>query len=275
MSETPALAPSTTDPTLRERWESVRTRIAQAAVRSGRSPQSVLLVVVSKSASLDQIRELVQLGQVDFGENRVQQLMQRAPAVDEFLMRRREMAGPGGGAPPSVRWHMVGTLQRNKARRCIDLVRLIHSVDNLRLAEEIQAAALKRESRDPHRAPDEPVEVLVEVNVAGEKSKQGVAPAAAKHLVAQIDTMVNLRVRGLMCMAPLEGGIDAAKRAFERCREIRDDILRSGDGGDRFDLLSMGMSNDFEAAIECGANLVRVGGAVFGAPVQPETDEDG
>jgi len=234
----------------------------------------VLLVVVSKSASLEQIRELVQLGQVDFGENRVQQLMQRAPAVDEFLARRREMAGPGAAGAPSVRWHMVGTLQRNKARRCIDLVRLIHSVDNLRLAEEIQAAALKRENRDPHRAPDEPVEVLVEINVAGEKSKQGVAPAAAKHLVAQIDTMVNLRVRGLMCMAPLEGGVDAAKRAFERCREIRDDIQRSGAGGDRFDLLSMGMSNDFEAAIECGANIVRVGGAVFGAPAQPEADEE-
>jgi len=273
MSESPTLAQPATGPTLRERWESVRSRIADATKRSGRPPNSVLLVVVSKSASLEQIRELVQLGQVDFAENKVQQLVQRVPVVEEFLARRRELAGPG--AATAVRWHMVGTLQRNKVRKCIDLVRLIHSVDNLRLAEEIQAAALRRENRDPQRAPIEPIEILIEVNVAGERSKQGVAPAAARHLVAQIDTMVNLRVRGLMCMAPLEGGVDAARRTFERCRELYEDVRRSGAGGGKFDILSMGMSADFEPAIECGANLVRIGGAVFGAPVQAEGDDEG
>ena len=246
--------------------------MADAAKRSGRSPDSVLLVVVSKSASLDQIRELVQLGQVDFGENRVQQLMQRAPAIDEFLSRRTELSGAVDAA--KVRWHMVGVLQRNKVRKCIDLVRLIHSLDNLRLAEEIQAAALRRENRDPKNAPVDPVEVLIEVNVSGEKSKQGAAPAAVRHLVAQIDTMVNLRVRGLMCMAPVEGGTDAARRTFERGREIYEDVRRSGAGGGRFDILSMGMSSDFEVGIECGANLVRVGGAIFGAPAQPDADDE-
>ncbi len=264
MGDTPALAHEpATGPTLRERWESVRSRIAAAAKRSGRKPESVLLVVISKSASLDQIRELIGLGQVDFGENRVQQLQQRAAAVEEFVSRRREL---GGGAAAPVRWHMVGTLQRNKVRKCLEIARLIHSVDNLRLAEEIQAAAMKR---------PEPVEVLVEVNIAGEKSKQGVAPAAARHLVDQLETMVNLRVRGLMCMAPLDGGLDAARAAFDRCRELHEEIRASAAGGGRFDILSMGMSADFEVAIECGANLVRVGSAVVGAPAQPEPEADG
>ncbi|MBX3354141.1 MAG: YggS family pyridoxal phosphate-dependent enzyme [Phycisphaeraceae bacterium] len=271
MSETPTLAQPATGPSLRERWESVRSRIADAARRSGRQPGSVLLVVISKSASLDQIRELVQLGQVDFGENRVQQLVQRVPVMDEFVARRREL----GGSAASLRWHMVGTLQRNKVRKCIDLVRLIHSVDNLRLAEEIQVATLRRENRDPKNAPTEPVEVLIEVNVAGEKSKQGAAPAAVRHLIDQIDTMVNLRVRGLMCMAPLEGGLDAARRTFERCRELYEDVRRAGAGGESFDILSMGMSGDFEAAIEFGANVVRVGSAIFGAPAQPDEADEG
>jgi len=272
MSESPTLAQPATGPTLRERWESVRSRVGAAAKRSGRAADSVLVVVVSKSASLEQIRELVQFGQVDFGENRVQQLVQRAAAIEEFLARRRELSG--AAQAPKVRWHMVGTLQRNKVRKCIDVARLVHSLDNLRLAEEIQGAALRRENRDPRNAPIEPLEVLIEVNVSGEQSKQGAAPAAARHLVAQIDTMVNLRVRGLMCMAPLEGGLDAARRTFERCREIYEDVRRSGAGGARFDILSMGMSNDFEIAIECGANLVRIGGAIFGAPAQPESEDD-
>jgi len=263
MAHSPTVArDATVGPTLRERWESVRARIADAARRSGRRPESILLVVVSKSASIDQIRELMGFGQVDFGENRVQQLIQRAAAIDEFTARRREL---GGEALPAVRWHMVGTLQRNKVRKCIEIARLIHSVDNLRLAEEIQVAGLKR--------PD-PVDVLVEVNIAGERSKQGVAPAAARHLVDQLETMANLRVRGLMCMAPLDGGLGAARSAFERCRELHEEIRTGGAGGGRFDILSMGMSADFEVAIECGANLVRVGGAVVGEPAQPEPDAE-
>jgi len=237
-----------------------------------------MLVVVTKSASIDQIRELIGFGQVDFGENRVQQLIQRAAAIEEFAARRRGLGGvaaTGAGAPggagsagaafPAVRWHMVGTLQRNKVRKCIELARLIHSVDNLRLAEEIQMASMKR---------SEPVDVLVEVNVAGEKSKQGVAPAAARHLIDQLETMVNLRVRGLMCMAPLDGGTAAARATFERCRELFDEIRQRGIGDGRFDILSMGMSADFETAIECGANLVRVGSAVVGEPVQTDADSD-
>ena len=239
--------------TLAQRFADVKSRIAGAARRAGRRPEDVMLVVVSKSGTVDQVRELMQLGQVDFAENRVQQLLQRAAQVDEWRARRIELAGEA----PSVRWHMIGSLQRNKVKKAIECTRLVHSVDSLRLAEEIQAAASRRES---------PVEVLVEVNVSGEPSKHGVAPGAAKHLVAQIETMVNVRARGLMCMAPLEGGPASARPAFERCRELYEDIRQAGAGGTRFDILSMGMSGDFEVAVECGSNLVRVGGAVIGPP---------
>jgi len=249
------------DGTLRERFDAIRDRIAAAAAQAGREPREIALVAVTKHASMDQVRELIGLGHVDLGENRVQQLVQRAAQVDEFLSRRRQLPeSAGSGEHPSrVRWHMVGRLQRNKVRKAVELSRLVHGVDSLRLAEEIQSVAVRREH---------PVEILVQVNVAGESAKGGVAPAAARHLVDQIDTMVNVKPRGLMCMAPLgeqgEPDPDLARRTFERCRELFDDIRAAGSGGERFDLLSMGMSGDFEIAIASGANLVRVGSSIFG-----------
>jgi pyridoxal phosphate enzyme (YggS family) len=247
--------------TLRERYELVRTRVAEAAVRSGRTPAQVLLVVVSKTASLDQIHELIQLGCRDFGENRVQQLVQRAAQVGEHLARKHELSG---GTAPELRWHMVGSLQRNKVRKAIEACRLIHSVDNLRLAEEIHSQGLRRER---------PVDVLVEVNVSGEASKHGIAPPALRHFVDQLDTMMNVRARGMMCMGPLGAGPDEVRSVFARAKEIFDDVRKSGAGGSHFDLLSMGMSGDYEIAVECGANVVRVGGAVVGPP-QVEDPED-
>jgi pyridoxal phosphate enzyme (YggS family) len=255
--------------TLRQRYEDVKSRLAAAARRAGRRPEEILLCVVTKSGSVDQIRELIQLGHADFAENRVQQLVQRAAQIDEWR-RRQEALGltPGAGAGAavsSVRWHMIGTLQRNKVRKAIECARLIHSVDSLRLAEEIQVAATRRER---------PVEVLVEVNIAGEDSKQGVAPGAARHLVRQIETMTNVKARGMMCMAPLAGGAEAARSTFTRCRELFEEIRQSGAGGERFDILSMGMSGDFEIAVECGSNLVRVGGAVIGPPQVTEGPDE-
>ena len=140
-------------------------------------------------------------------------------------------------------------------KKLIGLVRLVHSVDSLRLVEEIQSIAFKR---------DEPVEVLVQVNCSGEKSKFGCAVAAASHLCEQIDTMIHLRVRGLMTMAPYSENPEDARTTFERCRELFDENRQRGVGGDSFNILSMGMSSDFEIAIECGANMVRVGTALFG-----------
>ncbi len=270
----PTVSESGAERPLRERYDDVKSRIAAAAKRSGRTPAEIILVAVTKTASIDQIREVMSFGQVDLGENRVQQLQQRAAQVDEFLARRKEMPSSLGGsllAPlgattgPSVRWHMIGSLQRNKVKKAVELSRLIHSVDNLRLAEELQLAAERR---------DKPVEVLVEVNVADESTKHGIAPAAARHLVEMIETMISLKPRGLMCMAPIDADPATLRSIFERCRELFDEIRRIGVGGDRFDILSMGMSNDFEIAIECGANLVRVGSAIFGKPAIAESDED-
>ena len=251
--------------TLQQRYEAVRERIAAAAGRVGRRSENVHLCVVTKYAAIDQIRELLELGHMDFGENRVQALLQRAAQIEEFIERHRQLASSREvHLPEKPRWHMIGHLQRNKVRKVIELVRLTHSVDSLRLVEEIQMASSRR---------DEPVEVLVQVNTSREKSKSGVAPAAAQHLIEQIDTMVNLRPRGLMCMAPLVEDPELARPTFERLQELFEDIRTAGAGGEHFDILSMGMSNDFEVAIECGANLVRVGTAVFGPP--PADDPEG
>jgi len=272
--------------TLRQRYDDVRQRLDRAARRDGRRGSDIVLVAVTKFASFDQIRDLIELGHVDFGENRVQQLVQRSAQVDEFLQRARQLGTSRmSKVPAAVRWHVIGTLQRNKVRKVLPLVRLIHSVDSLRLAEEIQAAAGRR---------DESLEILIQVNTSGEKSKHGVAPAAVRHLIEQIDTMVNLKVRGLMTMAPLPAASPApapgctpapgrspgctpedARPTFQRCRELFDDICKSSVADDAFNLLSMGMSGDFEVAIECGANVVRVGTAIFGAPEEATGDAAG
>lgn len=260
-------APDSAERSIRDCYEEVLSRIAAAAKISGRRASEVVLVAVTKTASMDQIRELLALGHADLGENRVQQLQQRVAQVDEFLARRRELSSAATVKLPSqVRWHMIGTLQRNKIKKAIELVRLIHSVDNLRLAEDLQIAAEKRER---------PVEVLIEVNVAEESSKHGIAPAAARHLVDMVDTMLSLKPRGLMVMAPNTEDRDVLKRTFTRARELFDEIRRVGVGGDRFDILSMGMSNDYEVAIECGSNMVRVGSAIFGKPaIEEAADEE-
>lgn len=255
--------------TLKERYQAVKERIAAAAKRGGRSPSSVVLVAVCKYASIDQVRELIELGHADLGESYVQSLVQRAAQIEEFLQRHRQLRGTAAKTsqvPKQIRWHMIGHVQRNKARKVVELARLIHSVDSLRLAEEIQAAVARRE---------DVTEVLIQVNVSGEKSKFGIAPAAARHLIEQMDSMVNVRVRGLMCMAPLVENPQTARPVFERGRELFEDLVRAGVGGERFDILSMGMSSDYEVAIECGANMVRVGTAIFGAGTGATETEGG
>lgn len=244
---------------LKERYDAVRQRVADAAERSGRKADDIVLVAVTKYAAMDEVRDLIRMGHLDFGESRVQNLIQRAAQVEEFL-QRKSLANESS-LPDEVRWHMIGHLQRNKVRRVLDLVRLIHSTDSLRLAEEVQAAADKR---------DEPVEVLIQVNTSGESRKFGIAPAATRHLLDQMDTMLSIRPRGLMCMAPLVENPTDARPTFDRCKELFDDLRRSGIVDERFNILSMGMSNDFEVGIECGANVVRVGTAIFGRHEEPE-----
>lgn len=306
---------SATEARFRQVMERVRRAEARAigrrvsAAASGRagSGSGVLVVAVTKYADLEQIRELVMLGHRDFGESQVLQLLQRAAFVDEVLARQRTMKGvvsarkagapaaacigtsggpaspsacgthaPAAAAPPAadetsvepVRWHMIGHLQRNKVKKCLEVARLIHSVDSLRLVEEIQSIAFKR---------DRVIDVLVQVNCAEEKGKFGCAVAAAPHLCEQIDTMVHLRVRGLMTMAPYSEDPEDSRPTFERCAELFHEIRSRGVGGAHFNILSMGMSGDFEVAIECGANMVRIGSAIFGQrrdPESVETDEE-
>ncbi|MDY7107514.1 MAG: YggS family pyridoxal phosphate-dependent enzyme [Planctomycetota bacterium] len=246
-----------TGDSLRRRYESVRARIEAATERRGRRGRQVILVAVTSGASIDQIRQLLALGQVDLAETHASTLAQHAAQVEEFLQRHRELpSARRENLPGTVRWHMIGPLPRNRVRKILEMTRLIHSVDSLRLAEELQTAAAARLP--------EPLEVLIQVNAAGDRRGPGVAPPATRHLVEQIETMFNLRIRGLMCSAPPGGDPEAAREVFQRCHELFLDTRRSGLCSDRFDILSMGCSEDFEVAIECGANIVRVGRAIFG-----------
>ena len=234
-------------------------RVGEAATRSNRRPTDIITVAVTKTATPDQIRTLVELGHTDLGENRLQQLIQRRAQLDEFLSRKRTLGRvstmPGHEAPHTVRWHMIGHLQRNKVKQVVPLVRLIHAVDSLRLSEEIQAVASRT---------DGTIDILLQINASGEPTKQGIAPPAVPHLAEQIDSMVHVRLRGLMSIAPMVENPENARPTFARTAEIFSEVRTEGIGGDQFNILSMGMTNDFEVAIEEGANVLRVGRALFG-----------
>jgi pyridoxal phosphate enzyme (YggS family) len=263
---------SSVPPTLEERYTLVRERIARAAARAGRTADDIVLVAVTKTAEPEQVRRLIDLGHRHMGENRVQRLIQHAAIADEYLSRltvlstaRRQAESAQLARAHPVHWHMIGHLQRNKVRKAVELCRLIHSVDSLRLAEEIQQAALRR---------DQIVEVLVQVNCSGEPQKHGCPLAAVLPLIEQIETMVNIRVRGLMTMAPWSENPEDARPSFARCRELFEEVRAEGFGEGRFNLLSMGMSGDFEVAVSEGANIVRLGTALFGEPPQHARDGD-
>ncbi len=261
--------PATTaeQPPLEERYRAVMQRVADAARLAGRRPQDICVVAVTKTAGIDDIRRLIELGHRDFGENRVQQLEHRAAMIAEALERQSRLpslARPGALRASDIRWHMIGWLQRNKIKKILGVARLIHSVADLRLAEDLHAAAMKK---------DIDLDVLVQVNCSGEGQKNGCPLPAARHLCDQIDTMAHLRVRGLMTMAALDADPTVARFAFERCAEIFDDVRKTGVGDGKFNILSMGMTNDFETAIACGANMVRIGSAIFGPPAPGSQDD--
>ena len=244
---------------LAEKLEEVRQKIAAAATRAKREPSEVTLVAVTKTAAPEQIREVVQLGVTDLGESRVQVLTQRAAQMTEHLQRRITHGGESGAAAPKVRWHMIGHLQRNKVKSVLPLVGLIHSIDSLRLAEEIDAQAAKLNRRMP---------VLMQVNAGEEPQKFGVAVGAAVHLAEQVDSMSNLQLIGLMTMAPLDAPENKVRQAFSRTREIFEELRWHKIGGTAMRHLSMGMSDDFELAIAEGATMVRIGSLLFGGKVQ-------
>lgn len=237
---------------LQENLKRVEQRIADACERAGRDPGDVSLVAVTKYASLDIIRALVDLGCNNLGESRVQELTRRAGMVNEWLGRRaRDLAA---GARPRPRWHLVGHLQRNKVRAVLPWIDLIHSMDSLRLAEELDDASAKLDRITP---------VLMQVNASGEAQKHGVAVAAVTHLVEQVNSLPNLRLEGLMAMAPLTEDESVIRNCFERVRELYEEIHAERVAGPAFKTLSLGMTNDFEIAIEYGATIVRIGTALF------------
>jgi len=257
--------PREPSPGLRNRYEAVKERIAGAARKAGRRPDDVVLVAVTKNASIDVVRELLALGHRDFGENRVQQLANRSTQIAEYRQRLEDHPeSSGGNILPEPRWHMIGQLQRNKVRKLVDHVRLVHSIDSMRLAEEIQAQGARRDTQ---------VEILIEVNL-GESQKGGIAAPAVRHVIDQMDSMLNIKVRGVMGMAPLTENESEIRSAFDRCREIFEDVRKQVDDPDSIDILSMGMSNDLEIAIEYGSNVVRVGTALVGDPLVEDPEEE-
>lgn len=220
-----------------ERLADVKRRIEAAARAAGRSPDSVRLVAVSKTKPAEAIRAAYAAGQRDFGENYVQELTQKAEALSDL---------------EGLRWHAIGQLQRNKVKPVARIASVVHVVDRAELATELsnRAAAASRT-----------LDVLVEVNVAGEASKGGCAPDGVGALLEVISRAPSLRAIGLMTMPPFFDDPELARPAFTELRAIRD---RNG-GALALPELSMGMSHDFEVAIAEGATLVRVGTAIFGA----------
>jgi pyridoxal phosphate enzyme (YggS family) len=214
----------------------VRARIAAAAARARRRPDEVTIVAVTKGHPLERAREAAAAGLLDLGENRVQEALAKRDAWP--------------GAP--VRWHLIGHLQRNKAKLAAGRFALIHSLDSVRLADALEAAAA---------AAGIVQEVLVEVNVAREPQKSGAAPEDAPELVRHAAALGHLRLRGLMAMAPYTADAGVQRRVFRRLRELRDRLATP-----ELDLgvLSMGMSGDFEIAVEEGATMVRLGTILFG-----------
>jgi pyridoxal phosphate enzyme (YggS family) len=233
-----------------ERVKRLKEDISSVCARVGRDPAEVKLVVVTKSASQEAIEEVVRLGFTELGENRVQQLKKVVTDVDDFIGRN---AGEPG-MPRKVNWHMIGHLQRNKVRQVLPLVSLIHSVDTLRLAEEINLAAAKTNAVP---------RVLLQVNTSEESQKYGVPVGAALHLGEQIDTMPNIKLVGLMTMGPLTHNKDVIRKCFTRARELFLEMRSERAIGHNFEELSMGMSSDYEIAVEQGATILRIGSAIF------------
>lgn len=216
----------------------IRELMADAAGRSGRRPDDVSLIAVTKYVGPAEIDALVAAGCTEIGENRPQELWAKADQLQDR----------------TIHWHMIGHLQRNKARRTLPYVTLLHAGDSLRLLE-----AADRLSREAGRVTD----LLVEVNVSGDATKHGFAPDEVEPLLPKLARMSGLRIRGLMAMASWGGSLDEARQDFIRLRTLRDKLAASCPPEISLDELSMGMSGDFEVAIEEGATMVRIGSALY------------
>ncbi len=224
--------------TIKDNLVRVYDRISKAAERTGREASSIHLIAVSKTKPLAMIEEALRAGVTDFGENRVQEAL--------------EKVRPEDGAT----WHMIGPLQRNKAKTAVRIFDMIHSVDRLPLGQELNRRL---------QAAGRIMPVLIQVNTSSEDTKAGVEPDRALELAEQLSVLSGLSVRGLMTIPAFSPDPEDARPAFRLLRDTRDRIASAGVAGIGMDVLSMGMSHDFEVAIEEGADMIRVGTAIFGA----------
>ena len=216
----------------------IKQRIAVAAARAGRDPYSIKLMAVTKTVPPERILKAIEAGITLLGENYVQEAKDKIALIGD-----------------SARWHMIGHLQTNKAKYAVKLFDCIHSVDRLELAQELDRRARPGGSK---------INILVEVNVSGEQTKNGVLALEAMDLIQRLSHLDNLAVHGLMTMAPYADNPENSRPYFKALRNLRNDILRAGIAGIRMEELSMGMTDDFEVAIEEGATIVRIGRAIFG-----------
>ena len=227
-----------------DQLESVRERIARACGRAGRSPGEITLVGVTKTFPIEAVLAARENGLSDFGENRVQELVEKVEGVPSRIR---------GG---DVTWHMIGHLQRNKAREVVDYADVFHALDSMRLAKELN----KRAAHEGRVVP-----CLLQINVSREESKYGIAPGEARRFLDALASLDHLRIEGLMTIASFVEDPEHVRREFGRLRELSETYDSASNPQVDLKMLSMGMSNDFEVAIEEGATHIRIGSAIFGA----------
>jgi len=223
---------------IKDNLSKVLERIARAAERSGQTPESIKLVAVGKTIGPEKIIEAIDAGVTDIGENRIQEALAKRPLIQR-----------------DVKWHMVGHLQRNKVKQALDFFDLIHSVDSIRLLDAIE----KRAEKD-----DRVVDILTQVNTSGEATKYGLKPEEVINFVEYAVSCEHTRVRGLMTIGPFVEDAQLARPSFQQLRDLRDQIIKLNLPRIEMKYLSMGMTSDFEVAIEEGANMVRIGTAIYG-----------
>ena len=223
---------------IRENLEKVQNNISTACTKANRSVNDVTLIAVSKTKPVELLQEAYNAGVRDFGENKVQEIMDKYDKL-----------------PSDIRWHMIGHLQRNKVKYIIDKVVLIHSVDSLRLAEEISKQAQKHNLTMP---------ILVELNIGAEDTKFGTSLEEAIALVKEISLLPNIQIKGLMTVAPFVDDAQENRHYFNAMKHLSVDIMTENIDNVCMDILSMGMTGDYEVAIEEGATMVRVGTGIFG-----------
>ena len=218
--------------------EIIEENICEACKKVGRERSEVTLIAVSKTKPLEDLQAVYDLNIRDFGENKVQ-----------------ELTGKIESMPDDIKWHMIGHLQSNKVKYIVDKVELIHSVDSLRLAEEISKQAIKKNVN---------VNILVEINIGDEESKFGISADEVKVLVRDIAKLDNIKVQGLMCVAPYVVDSEENRAFFHKIKDLSVDIMKENIDNVSMNVLSMGMSNDYQVAIEEGATMVRIGSNLFG-----------